>query len=659
MMQSCLRGPFPAATLVRLAAVVVAGFAAGGDALAQTPGRVTRASVDSLGAESLGSAQRPAVSADGRFVVFESDAADLVPGDTNGDTDVFLHDRTTGVVERVSLAWNGMEARDDSGCASVSDDGRFVAFQSLAWNMYPGGANLGDPFFDVYLRDRQEGTTIRLSTPRGGGAAIGDSLCPSISGDGRRVVFGSGAPNLVAGDGNALGDVFLYDTVRSTLRRITKAADGGDADGESSRPVISRNGRVVAFESRATNLRETGVPQPPLLPFASTVFVRDLDAGITEAASLKDAGNDGYPYSPQEDSWGPSISDDGRFVAFVSDAWNLVVPTPLYRLNVFVRDRQEGRTLLATPSSLPQEPCGRDGETFPCARTKVVTARISGDGRFVAISSRSAALLPVNQYHGEQIYLFDVQGRRMRRLSVEASGWESDSCSVEPSLSADGRVLAYRSTATNLVAGDTNDRADVFVHDWTCDDTGRCRTLASCPAEPVAGCAAASDTLLRLTKRPPGGVKQDLLFWRWRGDATAPSFPDPAGGARYQLCVYAAGLSLDVAAPAAPACAGAARPCWQPLGVGYKLIDARGGLTSLRVTESGGASRVTLRGAGQLLDAPYLPLQAADGMVVQLQETSTGRCWGADLPASAIRYNVSGPAQRGTGRNGKLVAQIR
>ena len=225
-------------------------------------------------------------------------------------------------------------------------------------------------------------------------------------------------------------------------------------------------------------------------------------------------------------------------------------------------------------------------------------------------------------------------------------------------LSADAKVLAYRSTATNLVAGDANGLADVFAHEWTCDDAGRCRTLAACPAEPVE-CAAATDSLLRLSKRPPGGVKQDQLFWRWRGDAAAPAFPDPLNGARYQLCVYAASLSLDLAAPDAPACAGGTRPCWQALGTGYKLIDSRGGLSNLRVSRSGGTPHVLVRGNGPLLDAPYLPLKAADGLVVQLQETGTGRCWGADMPASAIRYNVSGPAQRGTGRNGKLVAQVR
>jgi Tol biopolymer transport system component len=636
---------------------LVAAMVTAPAALAQVPGHLTRSSVDSLGAEVHGNSGAPSLSGDARYLAFHSDASDLVPGDTNGDTDVFVRDRSTGVVERVSLAWNDMEARDDSDCPSLSSDGRFVAFRSRAWNMYPGGANLGSPRWDVYLRDRQEGTTTRLTVAASGGDPNADSGCPSISGDGSKIVFESEASNLIAGDGNQTFDIFLYERTRDKLRRISKSAvDGGDADGPSLTPVISRNGRFVAFMSHATNLRETGVPQPPIIPGAATVFLRDLDAGITEAVSLKD--HDHEPFSPQENSFAPSISDDGNRVAFLSDAWNLVLPTPDVRWGMYVRDRAAGRTYRVTPTFLEETDCGRPDSDFSCHRGVFPSGRISGDGRWVVFSTRSMLHLPANLYHGDQIYLFDVDGRRIRRLSVEPSGWESDSCSVEPTISADGKVIAYRSTATNLVANDTNQRADVFEHDWPCDDAGHCAEVAACPAEPVE-CAAATDSLLRLTKRPPGGIKQDQLFWRWSGDAAAPAFPDPTDGARYQLCVYARELSLDVAAPGGPACAGGARPCWQAINGGFKLLGGDGGLTSLRLAASGSKPRIVLRGQGSLLGAPYLPLPAADGLVVQLQEAESGRCWGATLPASAIRWNVAGPYERGTRRTGKLVAHQR
>lgn len=641
------------------AAAVIAAALLAENAAAQTPGRVTRASVDSLGGEALGNSDAPALSADGRYVAFASDAADLVPGDTNDDSDVFVRDRQTGVVERASLGWNGNEARDDSDCPAVSDDGRFVAFMSRAWNLYPGGANLGSPRWDVYLRDRQAGTTTRLSVSRDGGDPDADSGCPSISGDGGRVVFESQASNLVAGDGNGVPDVFLWDSVKAKLKRLSRsAATGGDADAESWEPSISRNGRFVVFSSRATNLRETGVPQPPLIPFASTVFVRDLDAGITEAASLKDDANVDWPYSPQENSFSGSISDDGRHIGFSSDAWNLVVPQPARRKNVYVRDRATGRTILASPSSRGGIDCGRPGVSFPCTDgTAPPVGRISGDGRFLAFSSRSHELMPANLYHGDQIYLFDVEGRRLRRLSVDDTGWESDSCSVLPVLSGDARVLAYRSTSTNLVAADTNGKADVFVHDWTCDGAGRCRTLASCPAEPQS-CAAAASSVVRLGKHAPGGVRDDSLFWTWTGEAGAPAFPDATQGGRYQLCVYGRSLTLDTAAPAAPACRGGERPCWLPIASGQRLVDPDGAVTTLRLTTAGGRSRILLRGGGALLDAPYLPIVAPDGLVVQLQETGTGRCWGAEFAPGAIKRNIAGTTARGSRRDGRLVAQI-
>lgn len=647
---SCRAVAWPAIAAVLLVAHVAA---------AQTSGRITRASVDALGGEALGNSDAPSLSADGRFVAFASDAADLVPGDTNDDTDVFVRDRQTGVVERVSLAWNGNEARDDSDCPAVSDDGRWVAFMSRAWNLYPGGANLGSPRWDVHLRDRQTGTTTRLSISKDGGDPNADSGCPSISGDGRRVVFDSQASNLVSGDGNGAPDVFLWDAVKNKLKRLSRsAATGGDADAESWEPAISRNGRFVVFTSRATNLRESGVPQPPLIPFAPTVFVRDLDAGITEAASLKDDANVGWPHAPQENSFLGSISDDGRYVGFSSNAWNLVVPQPARRNNVYVRDRATGRTILASPAHRSGFDCGRPGVPFPCTDgTALPIGRISGDGRFLAFSSRSQELLPANLYHGDQIYLFDVEGRRLRRLSVDGTGWESDSCSVLPVLSSDARIVAYRSTSTNLVSGDTNERADVFVQEWTCDGGGRCRTLATCPAEPQP-CADAAASILRLRKRPPGGLHDDRLFWSWTGDVGAPAFPDPAQDGRYQLCVYGDALALDAALPAAPSCDGASRPCWQPFSLGHKLVDPRGGLESVRLTRSARGPRILVRGGGALLDSPFMPVVGSGGFAVQLQETGTGRCWGAAFAPADIKRNIAGTTAKGSVRDGHLVAQI-
>ena len=625
-------------------------------AFAQNAGRVTRESVDALGKQVSGDSGSPSLSADGRLVAFHSDAADLVPGDTNLDTDIFVRDRQTGVVQRESLTWNGMEARDDSICPALSADGRWLAFLSLAWNMYPGGANLGSPRWDVYLRDRQAGTTTRISVAAAGGDPNGDSLCPSISGDGSRVVFASFAANLVSGDENGTWDVFLFDRDVAGLALVSTAAAGGAADNASLDPVVSGDGEVIAFASRASDLVPPRPPDPVLVLNGGfwNVFVREVASGAIELASRAFL----HPqFAPTKDSTRPALSADGRFVAFESSASNIVPVYPAGKV-VYVYDRVTETTETAGVHDGTLHDCGPDGSSF-CRHGTNHAPAISADGRFVAFSSGSARLLPANLADfGSDIYLFDRVGRRLRRISVDPTGWGGNSCSEDAALSADGKVVVYRTAAGNLVAGDTNWAEDVLSSDWTCADDGRCHDIAACPAEPAPDCAAPSESVLRLSKRPPGGVRDDSFFWRWTGEPSIESFPDPAGG-HYQLCVYAKSLVMDVAAANGPSCTGSGRPCWKTLAGGYKLTDPKGGLTSLRVSVRDGAPRILARGDGRHLDAPYLPVAAPQGLIVQLQDTSSGRCWGVGFPLTAIKRNERGAVAVGSTRNGRLVARSR
>jgi len=629
-------------------------------ARAQTPGTIARESATSLGEGGLGNSAAPALSADGRFVAFQSDAGNLVPNDTNGDTDVFVRDRQTGVVQRVSIAWNGMEARDDSTCPALSADGRFVAFLSRAWNLYPGGANLGHPRWDVHVHDRQDGTTTRLSVADGGGDPDGDSGCPVISADGTLVAFHSDAANLVAGDDNELTDVFVADRATGGVRRVSTRPNGTSPDGASLNPAISGDGRFVAFESRASNLRRRGPTRRiPLLGFTSNVFVVELATNDVEAVSV--AVEDAYPYSPQGDSTEPAISFDGRYVAFKSTAWNLVKPESIHRRHLYVRDREGGTTVRVSERDPSVVECGRDGVSFVCSATDHGRPAISGDGRFVAFSSRSLNLLPANVYHGDQIYLVDRAGGRLRRVSVESSGWAGDGCSVEPALSFDGKVLAYRTSSRNLAAPDDDDGAtDVVSQEWTCDASGRCRVLAACPSQPAA-CTPATGSLLRLRKRPAGGLHPDRLFWRWSGPPSS-EFPSPiSDDSRYQLCVYAGEgpeLALDVALPTGSECAGSARPCWRRGDGAYKLLDPRGGLSSVLLTRRGATRRILVQGGGAALDAPYLPLDVTGGVVVQLHETDRGRCWGAAFARTDVERNDGGHVGRRSRSDGYLVATM-
>src|SRR5437867_824550 len=173
-----------------------------------SPGTTERVSVDSAGTQGNSFSLDPSISADGRFVAFSSLATNLVPGDTNGAFDVFVHDRLTGTTERVSVDSAGTQGHGNSSEPSISADGRFVAFSSVATNRVPGDTNAA---FDVFVHDRLTGTTERVSVASAGTQGNGSSLDPSISADGRFVAFSSVATNLVPGDTNGKEDVFVHD----------------------------------------------------------------------------------------------------------------------------------------------------------------------------------------------------------------------------------------------------------------------------------------------------------------------------------------------------------------------------------------------------------------------------------------------------------------
>jgi Tol biopolymer transport system component len=222
----------------------------GSTALAQVTERV---SVDSSGAQGHGDSGyfRSSISADGRYVAFASDAPDLVPGDTNGSRDVFVRDRLNGTTERVSTDAGGVQGNADSHDPGLSADGRFVTFESLASNLVPGDSNAVS---DIFVRDRLTGTTERVSVDSSGVQGNLASFAPSISADGRLVAFASAASNLVANDTNARGDVFVRDRLLGTTQRVSVSSAGAQASGASDEPAISADGRFVSFDCGASNL---------------------------------------------------------------------------------------------------------------------------------------------------------------------------------------------------------------------------------------------------------------------------------------------------------------------------------------------------------------------------------------------------------------------
>jgi Tol biopolymer transport system component len=272
----------------------------------------------------------PAVNGDGNVVAFYSDATNLVPGDTNGQRDVFVHFRDSGATELVSAGMGGAQANGASLYPSISADGRFVAFQSQASNLVPNDTNNAS---DIFVRDLVNGTTEVVC------GVFGDkfSASPAISDDGNWVAFSSAATNLVSNDTNRYLDIFVCDRGAGTIERVSIPNDGvGEGNGDSILPAISGAGEVVGFKSLANNL--TAGDHNNVVD----VFVRDRGDGITERISISHTGVDGNDFS-----FPPSVSDNGRFVAFGSFATNLVPNDTNHTSNVFVRDRQIGRTLFA------------------------------------------------------------------------------------------------------------------------------------------------------------------------------------------------------------------------------------------------------------------------------------------------------------------------
>lgn len=301
--------------------------------------QTTRVSVATGGAQANGESDLPALSADGRYVAFDSYATNLVAGDTNGTVDTFVHDRNTGVTTRVSVANDGTQAsaypaRGDS--PAIVAGGGIVAFASNAPNLVAGDTN---GVFDIFVRDWTVGETARMSVATGGLQGNGQSLHPAISADGRYVAFQSEASNLVAGDTNNAADVFVRDRVAGTTVRASIGTGGTQGNGPSGCPALSGDGHFVAFCSHATNL-VTGDGN-----YSPDIFLHDLATRETIRVSVRSDGTEADGWSSM-----PAVSYDGRYTAFVSAAGNLVPADNNHVWDIFVHDRL---TATATPTPTP------------------------------------------------------------------------------------------------------------------------------------------------------------------------------------------------------------------------------------------------------------------------------------------------------------------
>ncbi len=404
-------------------------------------GTTTRISVSTNGTQGDEYSDDSSLSADGRYVAFGSKATTLVTGDTNGASDIFLRDRQTGTTTRVSVTSAGVQGDDSSYTPSISADGRYVAFRSSATNLVTGDTNAHD---DIFVRDRQSGSTTRVSIATGGTQGDDDSYAPSISADGRYVAFSSLANNLVPSDTNDK-DIFVHDRQSGTTTRVSVSSSGQQAENgyPCSAPAISADGRYVVFTSAAPNLvagDDNG---------KADIFLRDT---VTDTTTRMSIASDST--QANEDCYEPAISADGRYVAFQSDATTLVSGDANGVGDIFVHDRLSGTTAIVSVAS--DGTLGNDRSYYPA---------FGDNGRYVVYNSYAANLVEGDTNTYNDIFLHDQQSGTTVRVSVATNGTQANGLSGKPAISSNGRYVAFDSYASNLVAGDTNGDGDVFVRD--------------------------------------------------------------------------------------------------------------------------------------------------------------------------------------------------
>ena len=338
-----------------------------------------------------------------------------------------VHPRTdrVSVVDSNGTAGNGASTEP----AISSADGRFVAFTSLASNLAPIPNGSGT---QIFLRDAQTNTTTLVSRDTAGNAGNGASSVAAISANGQFVAFTSLAPNLASIPGGSGSQIFLRDTIGNATTLVSRDTAGNAGNGASSQPTISAtNGQFVAFTSLAPNL----APIPG--GSGSQIFLRDTIGNTTTLVSQNTLSITGDGASSQ-----PTISADGRYVAFTSAATNLAPIIGGSGSQIFLRDTQTNQTIL-----ISRDTFGSAGDGTSSRPT------ISADGRYVAFTSAATNLAPIIGGSGSQIFLRDTIGNTTILVSKDTAGNAANGASSAPTVVGDGGFVAFASVASTLASG--------------------------------------------------------------------------------------------------------------------------------------------------------------------------------------------------------------
>ena len=389
---------------------------------------VKRISIANDGAQANGRSGSISLSDDGRLIPFESSADNLIANDLNNADDIFVYNRLNETVELVSVAIDDTAADANSSSAVISGDGKYVSFTSSASNLV---ANDSNNFQDIFIRDLDNQTMEVVSVSSNGTLANGISLFSTISGNGNYVAFDSLASNLVPNDINESGDIFLRDRSNQTTNLVTLSTDSNGANGSSTLGSISDDGQYISFESTASNL-VTGDTND-----VSDVFLYNR---LNQTNKLISFGLEGA--ATNSNSTGGLVSGNGGYVVYQSDASNLVANDINEASDIFIYNLQNGTTELVS--------LGLNGAA---ANGSSRNASISDDGRYVAFLSDADNLVADDTNSRADIFVRDLETQTTQIIDADSF----------PLINGDAQSLVFTSSVANLVSDDTNDTGDVFL----------------------------------------------------------------------------------------------------------------------------------------------------------------------------------------------------
>ena len=427
-------------TAIVISGILVAGLLISTKTSATVPGTNSAIDVNTSGGIPNSYAGSPAISQNGRYVAFQSASTNLVSTTTNGQYQIYVRDRFSGTTTLASISSSGTVGNSYSTQPRISSDGKYVVFTSNSSNLVSGDTNAKT---DAFIHNMATGNTDLISKNVSGTISNGYTETPDITFDGRYVVFSSYATNLVTSPSVTSGNhIYLKDLSNGTVKLLSQSSTGSVANADSWNPRISCEGRTVVFQSYANNLVSGDTNNPSLSK--SRIYVEDLLNGI-DPVYITGTGNDNMVY--------PSVSCNGNYVGFSSDASNLVSGDTNSSQDTFIFDRNTSTIERISINSSSTQ--GND--------SSYGLPGISNDGRYVVFSSDATNFASGDTNGVVDIFLRNREAGTTELLSRNSGGTISNGNNSGADLSSDGRYATYASYSNNLVSGFSNTNTSIFT----------------------------------------------------------------------------------------------------------------------------------------------------------------------------------------------------